>query len=107
MVRLSDFHASEAKYMRTRAAAMKPVAAAPWITPPELVNRIFNGAALGDALPLIADHLTERNTPIDRFVRGCLIPQGYYEGGGGCLEGRALHEAERRFEYMLLKWSDG
>lgn len=38
MVRLSDLHASEAKHMRTRAAAMKPVAAAPWITPPVLTD---------------------------------------------------------------------
>lgn len=38
MVRLSDLHASEAEHMRARAAAMKPVAAAPWITPPALTD---------------------------------------------------------------------
>ena len=36
MVRLSDLHESEAKHMRARAAAMKPVPPAPWITPPNL-----------------------------------------------------------------------
>ncbi len=36
MVRLTDLHEAEAKHMRARAAAMKPVAAAPWITPKPL-----------------------------------------------------------------------
>ena len=36
MVRLTDLHAAEAEHMRARAAAMKPVAAAPWITPKPL-----------------------------------------------------------------------
>ena len=34
MVRLGDLHPSEAEHMRVRAAAMRPVAAAPWLTPP-------------------------------------------------------------------------
>ncbi len=33
MVRLSDLHEVEAEHMRQRAAAMKPVEAASWITP--------------------------------------------------------------------------
>ncbi len=36
MVRLSDLHPSEADHMRARAAAMQPVAPAPWVTPPSL-----------------------------------------------------------------------
>lgn len=36
MVRLTDLHEAEATHMRARAAAMKPVAAAPWITPKPL-----------------------------------------------------------------------
>jgi D-proline reductase (dithiol) PrdB len=38
MVRLSDLHPAEAKHMRTRAAGMKPVTAAPWITPVPLAD---------------------------------------------------------------------
>ncbi len=33
MVRLTDLHEVEAKHMRARAAEMRPVEAAPWITP--------------------------------------------------------------------------
>jgi len=36
MVRLSDLHPAEADHMRARAAAMHPMPAAPWITPPNL-----------------------------------------------------------------------
>ena len=36
MVRLTDLHDAEAEHMRARAAAMQPVAAAPWITPKPL-----------------------------------------------------------------------
>jgi D-proline reductase (dithiol) PrdB len=38
MVRLSDLHPTEAEHMLVRAAAMKPVSAAPWITPPALTD---------------------------------------------------------------------
>jgi len=38
MVRLSDLHDAEATHMRARAAAMQPVAAAPWITPKKLTD---------------------------------------------------------------------
>lgn len=36
MVRLSDLHEVEATHMRTRASEMRPVAAAPWISPKTL-----------------------------------------------------------------------
>ena len=36
MVRLTDLHEAEAKHMRARAAAMRPVEAAPWLTPKPL-----------------------------------------------------------------------
>ena len=38
MVRLSDLHESEAEHMAARAAAMKPVAPAPWIKPKPLAE---------------------------------------------------------------------
>lgn len=36
VVRLTDLHEAEAKHMRARAAAMRPVEAAPWLTPKPL-----------------------------------------------------------------------
>ena len=38
MVRLSDLHEVEAKHMRERAAQMRPVDPAPWITPKKLAD---------------------------------------------------------------------
>ena len=39
------------------------------------------GTALGDALQVIAGHLTDEGSPMSLLVRGLLIPEGYYEGG--------------------------
>jgi len=39
------------------------------------------GTALGDALQIIAGHLTEQDTPFSLLVRGLLIPEGYWQGG--------------------------
>ena len=38
MVRLSDLHEAEARHMRARADAMRPVPAADWVTPEPLAD---------------------------------------------------------------------
>ena len=38
MVRLGDLHPSEADHMRARAASMRPVRSAPWVTPPPVAE---------------------------------------------------------------------
>ena len=48
----------------------------------EALNRwIFAGTALGEALQAVAKHLTVLDTHKAKFVRGLLIPEGFYEGG--------------------------
>lgn len=42
---------------------------------------IFGGTALGEALQAVANHLTALDTHKAKFVRGLLIPEGFYEGG--------------------------
>ena len=42
---------------------------------------IFGGTALGDALQMIAEHLTADGSPYALLVRGLLIPEGYYKDG--------------------------
>lgn len=42
---------------------------------------IFSGTALGDALQIIAEHLTRDASPYAMLVRGLLIPEGHYSGG--------------------------
>jgi hypothetical protein len=42
---------------------------------------IFSATALGDALQAVARHLTLLGTHKAKFVRGLLIPEGFYEGG--------------------------
>lgn len=42
---------------------------------------IFSGTALGDALQAVARHLTTHDTRKAKFVRGLIIPEGFYEGG--------------------------
>lgn len=43
---------------------------------------IFGGTALGEALLAIADHLSVDGTPAALLVRGLLIPEGHFHGGG-------------------------
>ena len=40
--------------------------------------------ALGDAIKVIAGHLTEAGDTKSLMTRGFLIPEGYYESGGRC-----------------------
>ena len=42
---------------------------------------IFAGTALGEAMQTIARHLTAYDTRKAKFVRGLIIPEGFYEGG--------------------------
>ncbi|MCB1742536.1 MAG: hypothetical protein KDK91_19330 [Gammaproteobacteria bacterium] len=42
---------------------------------------IFADTALGEALQAVARHLTALDTREAKFVRGLLIPEGFYEGG--------------------------
>lgn len=42
---------------------------------------IFSATALGEALQAVAKHLTLLDTHKAKFVRGLLIPEGFYEGG--------------------------
>lgn len=42
---------------------------------------IFRGTALGEALQAVARHLSANDTRKAAFVRGLIIPEGFYEGG--------------------------
>ena len=46
-----------------------------------LTEWIFGGTVMGEALQVVADHLTALDTPIARLTRGFLIPEGHYRGG--------------------------
>ena len=43
---------------------------------------LFSSTALGDAIKLIAGHLTEAGDTKSLMTRGFLIPEGHYESGG-------------------------
>ena len=61
------------------------VAAQPGPTAPNhdaLNDWIFSGTALGDTLQAIGDHLTAADNAIMNLVRGLVIPEGRYAGGG-------------------------
>ncbi|MEM7404778.1 MAG: hypothetical protein AAF458_05760 [Pseudomonadota bacterium] len=61
------------------AIAAQPGPAAP--NHAALTTWIFAGTALGEALQAIARHLTADDSRKAKFVRGLLIPEGFYEGG--------------------------
>ena len=46
-----------------------------------LTTWIFGHTALGDALQAIARHLTDSTSNKAKFVRGLIIPEGFFEGG--------------------------
>lgn len=46
-----------------------------------LTTWIFAHTALGDALQAIARHLTDSTSNKAKFVRGLIIPEGFFEGG--------------------------
>ena len=62
------------------AVAAQPGADAP--NHEALSTWLFNSTALGDAIKLIAGHLTEAGDTKSLMTRGFLIPEGYYESGG-------------------------
>ena len=60
------------------------VAAQPGPTAPNhhaLSTWIFSDTALGEALMAVAEHLTDQDTNKAKFVRGLMIPEGFFKGG--------------------------
>ena len=49
---------------------------------------IFGSTALGEALQATARHLTANDTTRAKFVRGLVIPEGFYNGGSAFPESR-------------------
>ena len=49
---------------------------------------IFGSTALGEALQATANHLTVHDTNKAKFVRGLVIPEGFYKGGSAFPESR-------------------
>ena len=62
------------------AVASQPGAGAP--NHDELSSWLFNTTALGEAIHLIARHLTEAGDTKSLMTRGFLIPEGYNKAGG-------------------------
>ena len=62
------------------AVAAQPGADAP--NHEALSTWLFSSTALGDAIKVIAGHLTEAGDTKSLMTRGFLIPEGYYESGG-------------------------
>ena len=62
------------------AVASQPGAGAP--NHDELSRWLFDTTALGDAIHLIAGHLTEAGDTKSLMTRGFLIPEGYNKSGG-------------------------